>query len=187
MEITSQFPIGRHCQIFWRCSVFLVKLSYWSKFQINIISGSGVTTASFYKGLIRNPEIRNTPVKFWPIFGDWSKLGIPNLALRSLIKCYWMLKNTRVTAFTNSGYYKGKTNRGRGCITPTQPRLNKVMKVIITATLIYQLFSSVLIRAESLELIYIRWLWTAQSKSCPPALKNFQFYIFRTGASGWRE
>ena len=34
----------------------LVKFSYWSKFHVNII------TIFFYKGLTRNPEIRNTPV-----------------------------------------------------------------------------------------------------------------------------
>ena len=40
----------------------LVKFSYWSKFHINIITGPGVVTISFYKGLTRNLEIRNTPV-----------------------------------------------------------------------------------------------------------------------------
>ena len=35
-----------------------------------------------------------------PIFGDWGKLGIPNLARMSIIKYYWMLQNARVTAFT---------------------------------------------------------------------------------------
>ena len=41
---------------------FLVKFSYWSKFHVNIITGSGVMPIFFYKGLTRNPEIRNTPV-----------------------------------------------------------------------------------------------------------------------------
>ena len=52
---------------FWRCFVFLVKFSYWSKFHFNIITGSGVMTISFYKGLTRNPEIGNTPVWVLPI------------------------------------------------------------------------------------------------------------------------
>ena len=46
--------ISRHDAIvkfFWRCFVFLVKFSYWSKFYVNIITGSGVMTISFYKGL----------------------------------------------------------------------------------------------------------------------------------------
>ena len=68
--------------------ISLVKYSYWSKFHINVITGSGVTTISFYKGLIRNPEIGNTPSDFCPISGDWDDLGIPNLARMSLMKCY---------------------------------------------------------------------------------------------------
>ena len=42
------------------------------------------------------------PSEFFPISGDWGRLGIPNLARMSLIKCYWMLKNNGVTAFTIS-------------------------------------------------------------------------------------
>ena len=34
--------------------------SYRSKFHVNIITGSGVMIIFFYKGLTRNPEIRNT-------------------------------------------------------------------------------------------------------------------------------
>ena len=40
----------------------LAKFSCWSKFHLNIITGSGVMTIYFYKGLTRNSEIRNTPV-----------------------------------------------------------------------------------------------------------------------------
>ena len=53
-------------QIFWRCFDFLVKFSYWSKFYVNIISGSAVVTVFFYKGLTRNAEIANTPVGILP-------------------------------------------------------------------------------------------------------------------------
>ena len=52
--------------IFWRCFGSLVKFSYWSKFHVNNITGSGIMTIFFYKGLIRNPEIRNTPVWVLP-------------------------------------------------------------------------------------------------------------------------
>ena len=59
-------------------------------------------TISFYKGFTkseRNPEI-GTRSEFCPISGDWGKLRIPNLARMSLIKCYCMLLNAEVTAFT---------------------------------------------------------------------------------------
>ena len=42
--------------------ISLVKFSYWSKFHVNTIVGSGIMTIFFYKGLTRNPEIRNSPV-----------------------------------------------------------------------------------------------------------------------------
>ena len=53
-----------------------------------------------YTGLTRNPEIRNTPSEFFPIFGDWRKLSMTNFARMSLMKGYRMLQNARVAAFT---------------------------------------------------------------------------------------
>ena len=35
---------------------------YWSKFHVNIVTGSGAMAISFYKGLTRNPETGNTPI-----------------------------------------------------------------------------------------------------------------------------
>ena len=53
---------------------------------------------------IRNwPEIRKSeipPSKFRRISGDWGELLIPNLTRMSLVECYWMPQNARVTAFT---------------------------------------------------------------------------------------
>ena len=49
------------------------------------------------------PEIRKSEIpssKVCPIFGSWGELGIPYWTQRFLIKCYWMLQNARVTAFT---------------------------------------------------------------------------------------
>ena len=45
--------------------------------------------------------------EFCPISGEWGKLGIPNLARISLIKCYWMLTNTKVTPSTVSKLLRG--------------------------------------------------------------------------------
>ena len=59
-------------KLFWRSFVSLVKFSYWSKFHVNISTGSGIMTILFYKGLIRNPEIGNTPV--WVLPNIW-RLG----------------------------------------------------------------------------------------------------------------
>ena len=60
--------------------VFLVKFSYWSKFQIK-----SLLVLELYQFLfIRDwPEILKSEIpssEFSPISGDWGKLGIPNLA-----------------------------------------------------------------------------------------------------------
>ena len=82
----------------WVYFVSLVKFSYWFKFYVNIITGSGVQFS-----FIRDwPEIRKLkipPSKFCPIPGDQGKLGIVNLAQKSQTKCYYMLQNARLTAF----------------------------------------------------------------------------------------
>ena len=108
--------------IFWRdvivkffrgCFVSLVKFSYWSKFHINIVTGSGSMTILFYKGLTRSPEIGNTPS------GDECELWIPNLARMSLIEYYWMLQHARGYSFCRFWVIKGKPSEGGGLIIPT--------------------------------------------------------------------
>ena len=64
--------ISRHdviVKIFWRVLFLLSFFSYWSKFYVNIVIGSGIITIFFYKGLTRIPEIGITP--FW---------GLPNIS-----------------------------------------------------------------------------------------------------------
>ena len=67
--------ISRHEVIiksFWHHFVSLVRFTYRSKFHVNIITGTGLMTIYFYKGLTRNPEIGNTLV--WVLPNIW-KLG----------------------------------------------------------------------------------------------------------------
>ena len=59
---------------------------------------------------------------FCRIFGDWFKLGIPNLARMSLIRCYGMLLNARVTAFTVSELLR-ENKHGRRKITPVPSQI----------------------------------------------------------------
>ena len=80
---------------FWGCCVSLVKFSYWSKFHVNIMTSSGVMTIK-------------CPV--W-VFSQYLETGarlIPNLARVSLMKCYWMLQNVRVTALPFTGLHRDK-------------------------------------------------------------------------------
>ena len=66
-ENDNYVKICRHDVIFFfflLCLVSLVKFSYWSKFHVNIITGSRVMTIFFYKGLTTN-----TPV--WVLHNIW--------------------------------------------------------------------------------------------------------------------
>ena len=82
---------------FWRCFVSLVNFSYWSKYHVNIITVSGVTTI-FLRDWLEIRKLEIPPSKFYPIYGDWSELGMPNLAQMPLIKSYWMQQNAKVSA-----------------------------------------------------------------------------------------
>ena len=92
--MTSKFSDLASLSFFWSCFDSLVKFSYWSKFQVNIFTSSGVTTISFYMGLTRNPEIGNTPV--WVFHSIW-RLGqvrntkfstnVSNMMLLNAAKC----------------------------------------------------------------------------------------------------
>ena len=93
-------------KLFWCCFVSPVKFSYWSKFHVNIITGSGIMTILFYKRLTRNPEIGNTPVWILPnIWGLGRVMGTKfgtNVSNRMLLNgakfeyysfyCSWVIK-----------------------------------------------------------------------------------------------
>ena len=94
----NDVTISRHdinVKFFWRCFVSLFNFRYWSKFHVNIINGSGIITIFVYMGLTRNPEIGNTPV--WVLSNIW-RLG-QVMDTMSLIECYRMLENSRVTVY----------------------------------------------------------------------------------------
>ena len=81
---------------------------------------------SFYKEEIdqKSGNQKYPHLSFSSISGEWGEKGIPNLARRSLIKGYWMLRNTRVTAFTVSKWLRKNQQRwgeGEGVIYPPSP------------------------------------------------------------------
>ena len=105
--MTSQFSETMSTSyFFWRCFVWLVRFSYWSKFQVNVITGSGIMTIFFYERLTRNPEVGNTPVWILPNIWrlDWvmnTKLDtkVSNRMLLNAAKfqdynfyCFWVIK-----------------------------------------------------------------------------------------------
>ena len=75
-------------------------------------------------------EIRKSEIllsEFCPISGDWGELGIPYLARMSLINCYWMLQNARVTAFIVSELLK-ENQQGWGGSKNTPSLLPRLVK-----------------------------------------------------------
>ena len=99
----NDVTIFRHdvnVKCFWRCFVFLVKFSYWSMFHVNIIASSGIMTIFFYKALIRNPEIENTPVwRLGRVRDTKSSSNFSNKMLLNAAKlqgysfyCFWGIK-----------------------------------------------------------------------------------------------
>ena len=72
ITITSQLADMTSLPIFWRWRVSFVNFSYWSKFHVNIITGSRVMIICLYKGLTRYSIFGNTPV--WVLPNNW-RLG----------------------------------------------------------------------------------------------------------------
>ena len=71
--------------------------------------GAGFVGDGGGRGIDQKSENRKyLCLSFNNIYGDWGKLRILNLTRMSLRKCYWMLANARVTAFTVSDLLKEK-------------------------------------------------------------------------------
>ena len=93
--MTSQFAVMTSSSDFFDIVLYLVSsLVPGFKFHLNIITGSEVMTIYFYKGMTRNPEIRNTPV--WVLPDTWrlqrvsdNKFGtdVSNSMLLNAAKC----------------------------------------------------------------------------------------------------
>ena len=101
MTMMSQFSDMTSTSNFFDVALFLLS---------SLVTGRGFMSISslalelWQFSFIKDwPEIRNLeipPSEFCPISGYWDELWVPNLARMSLINCYWMLQNSRVTAFT---------------------------------------------------------------------------------------
>ena len=99
----------------------LGKFSYWSNHWF--WNYDNFLWFSFDWSEIRKSKI--PPSEFCPISGDWGKLGIPNLEPMSLIKCYWMLQNSRVTAYNLSELLR--ENQQGVKLPPTQIRIKTLI------------------------------------------------------------
>ena len=99
--MTSQFADMKSTSNFFDVVLFIMSSLVTGP---SFMSMSSLVLELWQFSFIRDwPEIRKSeipPSEFCPISGDWGKLWISNLAKLSLIECYWMMQNSRVTAFT---------------------------------------------------------------------------------------
>ena len=91
----------------------LSKFSYWSKFHVNIIDGSGVMTI-FSEGLTRNPEIENTPV--WVLPNIWSRRQGKDTKYGKNVSNKMLLNATKCQGYSFYRFWviKGKATREAG-------------------------------------------------------------------------
>ena len=95
-----------------RCCVSLVMFSYWSKFHVNIVIGSGLMTIFIFKGLTRNPEIGNTPVCVLP--NNWSLGRVRDTKFSTSVSNKMLLNaaNLKGYSFYRLWVIKGKPTGG---------------------------------------------------------------------------
>ena len=101
MTMTSQFSDLTSTSNFFDVGLFLLSSLVTC---LSFMSISLLVLELWQFSFIRDwPEIRKSeipPSEFCPISEDWNGLCMPNLARMSLIEFYWILQNSRVTAFT---------------------------------------------------------------------------------------
>ena len=125
-------------KFFWYYFVSLVKFSYWSTFHVNIITGSGIMTVFFYKGLTRNPEIRNTPV--WVLPNIWRLGRVMDTKFGTNVSNRMLLNAAKFQGYSFYRFWviKRKPTGGGGKL-PTHPPRLRLMKLDRSIWAIYQI------------------------------------------------
>ena len=96
-------------QFFWLCFVSLVKFSYWYKFHVNIITGSGVMIILFYEGLTEIRKSKTPLSEFYPI-SMWRLRQIRDTKIYTDV-CNEMLLNT--TNYEGYSFYGLRVIKGK--------------------------------------------------------------------------
>ena len=143
ITMASQFLDMTSSSEFFNVVLFLLSILVTGP---SLMSISSLVLELWQLSFVRDwPEIRKSeipPSEFCPISGDWDKLWIPNLARMSLIECYWMLQNSRVTAFTIFEFLRENQLEGQNyppSTPPTQIRVKKVWQQLYSGPLVLPL------------------------------------------------
>ena len=121
--MTSQICHMTSCQFFWRYFLSPIKFRHWSKFHVNIITGSGVMTIFFYKGLTRNSEMENNPVWVWP--NIWKLGQVSDTKFGTKVSNKMLLNAAKCQGYSVYHFWviNGKPTGGDGGGKITLPRL----------------------------------------------------------------
>ena len=94
------------------CFVSVIMFSYCSQFHVNIITGSGVVTILFYKGLTRNLEMGNTPV--WVLPNIWTLGQVRDTKFVTNVSNKILIKATKCQSYSFYRFWviKGKPTAG---------------------------------------------------------------------------
>ena len=104
----TMFRLDVNVKFFWSCFISLIKFSYWSKIHVNIITGSGIMTIFFYKGLSRNLEIGNTLV--WVLPNIWRLERVMNTTFGTNVSNRMLLN---VAKFQGYNFYHFRVIKGK--------------------------------------------------------------------------
>ena len=98
-------------KFFLYCFVSLVRFSYWSKFHVNIITGSGVMTIFCCRRLTRNLAIRNTPI--WVLPNIWRLRWVRNTKFDTNVSNEMLLNAAKCQGYSFYRFWviKGKPTR----------------------------------------------------------------------------
>ena len=134
-ENDNDVIIFRHdinVKFFWRCFVYLVKFSYWSKFHANIMTGSGIMTIFFYKGSTRNPKIENTHVWVFPNIWRLGRVIDTKFGTNVSNKMLLNAAKFQVCSFYRFWVIKGKATGGvKLPARPAPPRLGLSLQLML--------------------------------------------------------
>ena len=100
--LTPQFADITSLSTFLMLLRFFCQFGYWSKFQVNIITGSWVTTNFFYKVLTRNAEIENSTICILSNIWRLGQVKDGKFGVNFSNESYWILQDVMVAVFNVS-------------------------------------------------------------------------------------